>query len=112
GQADVKELWKKLPESALGLVGWRNYYRDTDPIGGRILPPKLEAELPDPETKLDIELADPSRVPPPPSPPDEPPLERSREPWIEVAGHSDYLSESELKAWVEQLKVAFRRRPR
>lgn len=76
---------------------WYNFYRHTDPIGGPLLEPFDE--------RHDHCLPDPAQ--PAGSPDrrfDDPPLERDREPWADLAVHSDYLRERALKDCVQGLK--------
>ena len=99
-------LLRKLADPP-GMVAWRNFYRRTDPIGGPLRPPE-----PAPDRKggsaLDTELADPMptqtvawlRAP------NEAPLEHDRPAWSQIAVHSFYLNEPELKDWVVRLKAA------
>ncbi|HWD72020.1 MAG TPA: hypothetical protein VG779_05775 [Actinomycetota bacterium] len=103
GSDAVAKVRAKLPDPAPDTPGWRNFYRLTDPIGGRVFEPQ-----PATEPLRDIELADP--MPPPPVPwpplPGEAPLEHDRPVWTQIAVHSYYLNEPELKHWVARLKAA------
>jgi hypothetical protein len=103
GSDAVARVRAKLPDPAPDTPGWRNFYRLTDPIGGPVFEPQ-----PATEPQRDIELADP--IPPPPVPwpplPGEAPLEHDRPVWTQIAVHSYYLNEPELKHWVARLKAA------
>jgi len=96
-------LLGKLKDPAPGIPPWRNFYRRTDPIGGRVFLTPSTADR-----GSDIELPDP--MPPPehpyPAVPGEAPLEHDRPVWTQVAVHSYYLNEPELKHWVAGLKAA------
>jgi hypothetical protein len=103
GSDAVAKVRAKLPDPAPDTPGWRNFYRLTDPIGGPVFEPPPATEPP-----LDVKLADP--MPPPPVPwpplPGEAPLEHDRPVWTQIAVHSYYLNEPELKHWVARLKAA------
>jgi len=103
GSDAVAEVRAKLPDPEPDTPGWRNFYRRTDPIGGPVFEQQPATEPP-----RDIELADP--MPPPPVPwpplPGEAPLEHDRPVWTQIAVHSYYLNEPELKHWVARLKAA------
>jgi hypothetical protein len=103
GSDAVARVRAKLPDPAPDTPGWRNFYRLTDPIGGPVFEPQ-----PATEPQRDIELADP--IPPPPvlwpPLPGEAPLEHDRPVWTQIAVHSYYLNEPELKHWVARLKAA------
>ena len=97
----------KLSDPAPGIRAWRNFYRLTDPIGGPVFEQQTDPDSPD-SVPGDTELADP--MPPPavawPSVPGEAPLEHDRPVWTQIAVHSYYLNEPELKDWVVRLKTA------
>ena len=103
GSDAVARVRAKLPDPASDIPGWRNFYRLTDPIGGPVFEQQPATEAP-----CDIELADP--MPPPAVPwpplPGEAPLEHDRPVWTQIAVHSYYLNEPELKHWVAGLKTA------
>ncbi len=97
----------KLSDPAPGIRAWRNFYRLTDPIGGPVFEQQTDPDSPG-SVPGDTELADP--MPPPavawPSVPGEAPLEHDRPVWTQIAVHSYYLNEPELKDWVVRLKTA------
>ncbi|HWD07620.1 MAG TPA: hypothetical protein VHA57_00860, partial [Actinomycetota bacterium] len=101
GTGPVESLQARLRAAAGGDDGWLNFYRLTDPIGGPVL-----------GDAADRLLDDPMQTPFVPTPPDprEAPLEHDRTPWTEVAGHSNYLREPELKQSVAALKESLARR--
>ncbi len=103
GEDAVAGLLGKLKDPAPGIPPWRNFYRRTDPIGGRVFLTPSTAER-----GSDIVLPDP--MPPPEHPyppvPGEAPLEHDRPVWTQIAVHSYYLNEPELKHWVVCLKTA------
>ena len=92
-------LRDKLQPSAPGLVGWRNFYRRTDPIGGPVFAdtstPDQDTEVPDPFPGPASDLGDTT-----------PPLERDAAPWLRVAGHSHYMQEPVLKDWLRRVRLA------
>jgi hypothetical protein len=97
-------LRKKLAEAGDGL-GWRNFYRRTDPIGGPVVAEGAETsawntEIPDPFPGPAQDLADTT-----------PPRERDAPPWLRVSGHSYYLQEPVLKDWVRKVRAALPERP-
>ena len=98
GPAAVENLRIKLAEPGGDLVGWRNFFRSTDPIGGPVFGAARPAH--------DVELADPARPSAAAPAAAGPPLEHDRPAWIDIAGHSHYLREPELKNWVVRLKSA------
>ncbi len=102
GPDEVEKVRAKLPAPGAGLLGWRNFYRATDPIGGPVF---LSGPRTTPEA--DCQLDDPFRgdVSSPPSA-TTPPLERDRPPWTQLAIHSYYAQEPVLKRWVRELKAA------
>ncbi len=80
---------------------WHNFYRLTDPIGGPMFAtapaadgegPGVDHCLPDPAVKSEPSVEIP------------PPLERDREPGADLAVHSHYLNEPELKQCVRTLR--------
>ena len=77
---------------------WRNFYRQSDYIGKRVFgaPP------------LDTVVPDPAEAPAPPLPtwPDP-----QRTPWLDLAKHSFYNNEAQLKVWLGTLKAQLRRGP-
>lgn len=99
GAAEVVALRDKLSHPPDDLVGWRNFYRRTDPIGGPVF------SLTD-TPQCDTELADPFPGPAADIGNDTPPLERDAPPWLQVAGHSHYMQEPELKAWLRRVRKA------
>ena len=103
GDEAVGGVLAKLSDPAPDVPAWRNFYRRTDPIGGPVFLTPSTADR-----GSDIELADP--MPPPEHPyspaPGEAPLEHDRPVWTQIAVHSYYLNEPELKHWVAGLKAA------
>ena len=99
GRDQVTALREKLPAPAPGLVGWRNFYRRTDPIGGPVFAdtdsPEQDTEVPDPFPGPASDHGDST-----------PPLERDAAPWLRVAGHSHYLQEPVLKDWLRRVRRA------
>ena len=95
---EVAALRDKLPAPG-GLAGWRNFYRRTDPIGGPIFAdtstPENDTEVVDPFPGPAVDLADAT-----------PPLERDAPPWLRVSGHSYYMQEPALKAWLRDIRSA------
>jgi hypothetical protein len=95
---EVAALRDKLPAPA-SLAGWRNFYRRTDPIGGPIFAdtstPENDTEVPDPFPGPADDMADAT-----------PPLERDAPPWLRVSGHSYYMQEPALKAWLRDVRSA------
>lgn len=99
------------------LAGWQNFWRRSDPIGGPVFTdrPYTGDPLPGDEGGADAVCTDPAAEPPGdafgvplaavPGPPATAPLERDRDPWVDLAGHSWYLAEPELKAWVHAVKT-------
>jgi len=107
GIEEVEALRTKLASPGPGLLGWRNFYRKTDPIGGPVFA-ATSGTVPEP----DCELQDP--FPGPASSFDTattPPLEHDRPPWSQLAVHSFYLQEPMLKRWVRDLRAALSQRP-
>ncbi|HEV2759016.1 MAG TPA: hypothetical protein VGV86_05555 [Acidimicrobiales bacterium] len=102
GPDQVTALRDKLRPPAPGLVGWRNFYRRTDPIGGPVFAdtstPEQDTELPDPFPGPAADLGDTT-----------PPLERDAAPWLRVAGHSHYMQEPVLKDWLRRVRLALDR---
>jgi hypothetical protein len=105
GDEAVGKVRAKLPVPGSGLLGWRNYYRATDPIGGPVF-----GTFPPTDPPGDVELPDPlqERSPVPEGPPGttEAPLELDRPLWTQIAAHSYYLAEPELKERVRNVKAA------
>ena len=106
GDEAVVGVLRKLSDPA-GLLAWRNFYRQTDPIGGRVFETPAGKESPG-TIQRDTELDDPMQSRPADllSVPDEAPLEHDRAVWSQIAVHSYYLNEPELKDWVVRLKAA------
>ena len=102
GPDQVTALRDKLPPPASGLVGWRNFYRRTDPIGGPVFAdtstPEQDTEVPDPFPGPASDLGDTT-----------PPLERDAAPWLRVAGHSHYMQEPVVKDWLRRVRLALDR---
>jgi hypothetical protein len=76
-------------------AGWRNFHRDTDPIGGPVFLEGSERDqrLPDPAIRPErAVLADAEEIEP------------DRVAWVELAGHSHYFREPALKQWVATTK--------
>lgn len=102
GAEEVEALRAKLPSPGDDLLGWRNFYRRTDPIGGPVFdasggsPSEPDCLLDDPHTGR----ATPSEAL------TEAPLEHDRPAWSQLAVHSYYLQEPELKRWVRDVRVA------
>jgi len=99
GPGQVALLRDKLPNAEDGLVGWRNFYRRTDPIGGPVF-----ADTTTPEN--DTEVADPFPGPAVDIGNATPPLERDAPAWMRVAGHSHYMQEPALKDWLRRVRTA------
>ncbi len=97
GGDEVGQLRSRVPSPGTGLVGWKNFYRQTDPIGG----PAFGESDP-----ADQELADPFPGTAADPDPSTPPRERDRPPWTQVAGHSHYHAEPVLKRWVAAVRSA------
>ncbi len=99
GPEQVTALRDKLQAPAPGLVGWRNFYRRTDPIGGPVFAdtstPEQDTEVPDPFPGPASDLGDTT-----------PPLERDAAPWLRVAGHSHYMQEPVMKDWLRRVRLA------
>lgn len=102
GPDQVAALRDKLPSPGDGLVGWRNFYRRTDPIGGPVFDDTATPEN-------DTEVADPFPGPVADIGDRTPPLERDAPPWMRVAGHSHYMQEPVLKDWLRQVRKALDR---
>ena len=103
GQAEVDKVRDRLRAPGPGLLGWRNFYRATDPIGGPVFrDPDGDGGAPPGDRELDDPASTPDR------PPDDlgPPLEHDRPAWCQIAVHSYYLQEPELKRWVADVKAA------
>jgi len=102
GPDQVAVLRDKLPIPGEGSVGWRNFYRRTDPIGGPVFAdtttPENDTEVPDPFPGPSVDLGDAT-----------PPLERDAPPWMRVAGHSHYMQEPALKDWLKRVRTALDR---
>jgi hypothetical protein len=81
-----------------GLASWRNFYRDTDPIGG----PIADSTAVDAPALDDPVIGDP----PPELAPVRVPQEWSRSAADGVAGHSWYLTDPIVKAYVDEKKRA------
>lgn len=108
GTDEVEALRAKLPPPRDGLLGWRNFYRPTDPIGGPVFgptggpAPEADCVLDDPYTQRTTPAESLTAAP----------LEHDRPPWTQLAVHSYYLQEPELKRWVRDVRVALDQRPR
>lgn len=99
GPDEVVALRDKLPAPGPGLVGWRNFYRRTDPIGGPVFAGTTTPEQ-------DTEVDDPFKGPATDTGDATPPLERDAAPWLRIAGHSYYLQEPALKDWLTRVRLA------
>lgn len=77
-------------------VGWRNFHRDTDPIGGPVFRDGSERDRRLQDPAITAELGDA---------PEDDDIEPDRVAWVELAGHSHYLREPELKEWVRDIKT-------
>jgi hypothetical protein len=77
-------------------AGWRNFHRDTDPIGGPVFLDGFDQ---------DQKLSDPAITAALPDVSDPEDVEPDRVAWVELAGHSHYLREPELKLWVRDIKA-------
>ncbi len=95
GTDEVHHLQTRLPSLGGRRRRWTNFYRSTDPIGGRVFPGQdiADVELPDP---IPVRTGGSDRL--------TPPLERDLEPWILLAKHSHYLREPSLKRWVAAVR--------
>jgi hypothetical protein len=91
GPDQIALLRDKLVVSEDGLVGWRNFYRRTDPIGGPVF-----AETTTPEN--DTELADPFPGPV---------VDVARDPpaWVRVSGHQHYTDEPKVREWLKRART-------
>jgi hypothetical protein len=90
GEGDVMELRARLG----GVDGkrWQNLFRETDPVGGRIFDGLADHCVPDPAiTEADAASS-------------AAPLEHDREPGVDIAIHSFYLNERQVKDCVRQMK--------
>lgn len=97
GAAEIQELRGKL--AAGESIGWRNFWRKTDPIGGPVFGNDAITD------SSDVEVADPAEGPPSGEIPYTPaPVEDDRRAWVEIAGHSHFFREKELRDWVAYLK--------
>jgi hypothetical protein len=77
-------------------LAWRSFYRRTDYIGKEVFAdPALEEEVPDP-AQGPVAASQPAD--PWPDPP--------RTPWVDLARHSFYNWEEQLKGWLERLRKA------
>lgn len=97
GDADIQTLRSKI----LGgeEMGWWNFWRRTDPIGGRVF---AGAKHHDPQ---DVEVEDPAVRPISIEIPCTPPaLEDVRPAWIELAGHSRFFQEDKVRDCVRYMK--------
>ena len=97
GEAEIQELRSKI----LGgePMGWWNFWRRTDPIGGRVF---SGAGRHDPQ---DVEVEDPAVQPISTEIPCTPPeLEDVRPAWIELAGHSHFFQEDKVRDCVRYMK--------
>jgi len=97
GDAEIQSLRDELLGDA--EIGWWNFWRKTDPIGGTVFAP---ARLHDPQ---DVEVEDPAVRPLSTEIPCTPPaLEDVRPAWIELAGHSQFFQEDKVRDCVHYLK--------
>ena len=97
GDAEIQSLRDELLGGA--EIGWWNFWRKTDPIGGTVFAP---ARLHDPQ---DVEVEDPAVRPLSTEIPCTPPaLEDVRPAWIELAGHSQFFQEDKVRDCVHYLK--------
>lgn len=96
---DLRSCLLELPDDE--CAGWRNFFRRTDYVGqglfGCANSAGCDRELPDPPREP--MFTDPSSGGPLVSPTDPPPPA-----WIRNTVHSYYLSERELRDWVDELK--------
>jgi len=88
GPDQVELLRDKLATPADGLVGWRNFYRQTDPIGGPVFlkttTPEADTELADVSFGPDVDVRDTARI----------------------AGHSNYMQEPAVRDWLKRVRTA------
>jgi hypothetical protein len=97
GDTEIQNLRSQLARGE--ELGWRNFWRKTDPIGGPVFGSAATAH------PQDVELADPAEKPPSSEIPYTPaPVEDDRRAWVEIAGHSHFFRERELREWVANLK--------
>jgi hypothetical protein len=92
GFAEVRERLfdPGVPEN----VGWRHFYRRTDYIGKEVFcDESLEEEVPDPADEPRPALVPPDSWPDPP-----------RDVWVDLARHSFYNNEEQLKDWLQKLR--------
>lgn len=75
---------------------WRNFHRDTDPIGGPVFLDGSDRDQRLPDPAITAAIADA---------PDPEDLEPDRVAWVELAGHSHYLREPQVKQWVRDIKT-------
>lgn len=97
GETEVKTLKEKI--LAGDEMGWWNFWRKTDPIGGPVFGPPRAAE------PQDIEVDDPAIRPASDEIPFTPPaLEDLRPAWVELAGHSQFFREDRVRECVGYMK--------
>ncbi|MDQ3752666.1 MAG: hypothetical protein M3333_07215 [Actinomycetota bacterium] len=97
GHAEIQTLRSKILGGA--EMGWWNFWRRTDPIGGRVF---AGAKRHDPQ---DVEVEDPAVRPVSTEIPCTPPaLEDARPAWIELAGHSRFFQEDKVRDCVRYMK--------
>ena len=97
GHGEIQDLRGKILGDA--QIGWWNFWRRTDPIGGPVF---AAAKLPDPQ---DVEVEDPAVRPLSTEIPCTPPaLEDVRRAWIELAGHSHFFQEDKVRDCVQYMK--------
>ena len=97
GTAEVERLRRQLAVPGGDLLGWRNFYRLTDPIGGPVFlsdTGSADCELPDPFDGSAEGFDSPTT----------PPLERDLQPWVRIGGHSHYERDPRLKRYVHDLR--------
>jgi hypothetical protein len=92
---------------------WRNYFRDTDPIGGPVFEPNPVTVMDEQNNSTsEYELNEADKLLPDPAieprvvqiPPGNAEVESDLVAWIKVAGHSHYLREVKVKKWVHEVK--------
>lgn len=97
GDADIQDLREKILGDA--EMGWWNFWRKTDPIGGPVF---AAAKRHDPQ---DVEVDDPAvrplsyEIPCTPAA-----LEDVRPAWVELAGHSHFFQEDKVRDCVHYMK--------
>lgn len=97
GDTQIRGLRGKLLGGA--EMGWWNFWRKTDPIGGPVFAATAAGDA------QDVKVDDPATQPLSadiPSTPSE--LEDARPAWLEVAGHSHFFNEDKLRSCVRYMK--------